>query len=541
MPRLIQVKRSVRCGFQGTLGAAVFVSLALAAEEGCLDCHAESAQGHIEAHRFPEAACTTCHAGDPSAGSAEAGHNGLIAFPGNLDNAARTCGACHAEQLTGVLEGTMHRGEGMVRTTRQVLGGDTSTDRPHNLQSLGHGPADSLLRKLCASCHLGQPKRRHALDATRDRGGGCLACHVNAYPEGAHPRIDARVEDGRCFGCHSRSGRISLSYPGLGETDAMAETDGVRYARLADGRLVRHLASDVHHLAGMACIDCHTGRGLMGQLGDTSNGIDIACSDCHANTNPRTSLSDRGDAPSSGQDRIPFPATPDQPFLTTRHGTALWHIEIGAEELRLHLRHQDRSRVIPQISADHVPLAGAHERLSCDACHAQWAPQCHGCHMSYEPSEWQWDHVERAFTPGTWHEQRWGVRNAAPPLGLDGEDRIVPVVPGMILTAEHPDWGQVLFVRRFAPIAPHTSGPARSCESCHRSSTAVGLGAGRLRTEGGGLRFEGATPPGPDGLPLDAWTTLDASPAAERQDDSPRAFSPGEIRRILRAPLEQRD
>ena len=31
-------------------------------------------------------------------------HNGLIAFPGNLDNAAQTCGSCHAAQVASVTD-----------------------------------------------------------------------------------------------------------------------------------------------------------------------------------------------------------------------------------------------------------------------------------------------------------------------------------------------------------------------------------------------------------------------------------------------------
>ena len=75
----------------------------------------------------------------------------------------------------------MHIGKGMVRTTRQAFG--EVADRPaHNdLATLTDSPADSLLRKWCAGCHLGRKKTAHRLDATRDRGGGCLACHINDY------------------------------------------------------------------------------------------------------------------------------------------------------------------------------------------------------------------------------------------------------------------------------------------------------------------------------------------------------------------------
>jgi hypothetical protein len=538
--QLIQVSLLILLGLF-VLGTATpgTASTALAGER-CLDCHLEASRGHITAHRFGKAPCTTCHAGDGQAALVEDAHEGLIAFPGNLDNAARTCGNCHAGQLAGVVESPMHRGHGMVRITREVMGEPTEGDRSNDLQSLGHGPADSLLRKLCASCHLGQRKQRHALDVTRDRGGGCLACHVNAYPEDAHPRIDAQVEDGRCFGCHSRSGRISLSYPGLVETTAQETTGAGHYARLMDGRLVQHTAADAHQRAGLACIDCHTGRGLMGQIRVEADGTDIACSDCHANTNSRITRADCPQGQQAAPTHISFAVTPDQPFLTTRHGTPLWHIEVTENGLRLHLKLQDRRVMIPQIDTDHFPLPEAHEHLSCDACHSQWAPQCHGCHLTYDRSERQWDHAERAFSPGTWRERRWGVRHGAPTLGINGEAQVVPVVPGMIMTIEHPDWEAPRFVRHFAALSPHTTGPARSCESCHRSSMAVGLGSGRLEVDAAKVSFQPALPPGPDGLPADAWTTL-SSPAPSAPGMTVRPFAPAEIRRVLGAPLDGQD
>ena len=52
------------------------------------------------------------------------------------------------------------------------------------------------------------------------RDGGCVACNLE-YPQKSekidHPRLTVEVDNRRCFGCHSRSGRISLNYLGLAE------------------------------------------------------------------------------------------------------------------------------------------------------------------------------------------------------------------------------------------------------------------------------------------------------------------------------------
>jgi len=215
---------------------------------------------------------------------------------------------------------------------------------------LADSAADSLLRKLCASCHLGQPKRQHTLDPLRDRGGGCLACHINAYPQAGHPALSSRLEDARRFGCHSRSGRIALSYAGLAEIDeeALGLAGTKAPGRLADGRLVEQRPPDLHHRAGLACIDCHTGAGLMGTEADQAHreaAVDIQCSDCHANRQPRAKLRDL--APAARP--FPFPTNPDQAFLVTaRRGTPLRHIRVGA----------DRDWLFPKLGGQPLAVPG---------------------------------------------------------------------------------------------------------------------------------------------------------------------------------------
>ncbi|MGA7951116.1 MAG: hypothetical protein WCA45_13280, partial [Thiobacillaceae bacterium] len=223
-------------------------------DTGCVRCHIAQEKGFSASHVSFAHDCAFCHAGNASAVTEADAHHGMIAFPGDMDSAAQVCGGCHADKVDGVTHSLMHTGAGMVATTREAFG--ERIDRPgHNdLMHLTHSPADSLLRKQCASCHLGQKKTVHRLNATRDRGGGCLACHINEQSSHAHPALTARVNDARCFGCHSRSGRISLSYAGLAETDRAAAGT----SQLEDGRRVEFLPADVHHAAGMGCIDCHT-------------------------------------------------------------------------------------------------------------------------------------------------------------------------------------------------------------------------------------------------------------------------------------------
>ena len=317
----------------------IILLLALAspmrAAEGCLSCHTGRSEGFSPGHDFAANNCTACHAGDALAVDTEKAHAGMLAFPGNMSNAGETCGACHADKVESISHSLMHTGHGMVETTRRLVNGEAGKPGTNTVQSLGHGPADSMLRKLCVSCHLGQEKTAHRLNPTADRGGGCLACHINHYPDNGHPALTTSVSDGRCFGCHSRSGRISLNYTGLAENDAPEE----QQLRLADGRLVKRMPPDVHYQAGMSCIDCHSGAQLMGEKIAGPHGGEAAqaeCTDCH------------------------------------------------------------------QPGPEHAAYTADHERLECATCHSQWAPRCFGCHMEYDAGGRQWDHLERAETPGRW-------------------------------------------------------------------------------------------------------------------------------------------
>ncbi len=525
---------------QAALSAVASQEDVIAGTQGCITCHQESSIGFVSGHQFGADGCITCHGGQAEAATESEAHADMFAFPGNLSNAEVACGSCHQEHVTAVSGSSMASGEGLVETTRRLFG---DVGGSHNLSSLGHSPADTLLRKLCASCHLQEEKELHSLNPVTDRGGGCLACHINRYVAGQHPALSAAVEGSRCFGCHSRSGRISMNYAGLGEVDesAVHNGDAVGLGRLEDQRLVQRLANDRHHRAGMTCIDCHTSRDTMG-MDNPQHSPDIGCGDCHDREGDRINLTAWPAQFKSQLKRIPFELTPGQQFLVTNKlGTPLWHIEVGEDQSTLYPKLGGKPLVIPMRSEKSHGDAQQHARLRCDACHSQWAPQCYGCHTSYQPDGRQWDHVEQSETEGRWSERRWSVRNGLPPLGVTADNRIAPFVPGMILSVDHPQLAEPLFRRLFAPLAPHTSGPARSCESCHRSSTALGLGSGQLEQEDGHWSFLPEVKLLHDGLPADAWTDLAGNRGGDSLVPGARSFDGHEIERILGADVGARE
>ena len=224
--------------------------------------------------------------------------------------------------------------------------------------------------------------------------------------------------------------------------------------------------------------------------------------------------------------RVPFAANADTRFLATaKNGTPLWHIELRGDGAWLHTKNTGRVLRIPAPAPLHHDGDPSHERLACATCHSQWAPQCYGCHMEYDPDGEQWDHIERRATPGRWSDRFWHADNTLPALGVNERDQIETFVPGMIMNVSHPDLDEALFVRRFAPLSPHTTGASRSCESCHRSDKALGLGAGDSDL----LQ---------DGLPADAWTNSDNSLGGRTPLPGQRPFTPAEMRAILDADID---
>ena len=407
------------------------------ASSSCLSCHFAKQSGLSAAHAFAASSCVTCHAGNNASFFQDDAHKGLIAFPGDLENAQQTCGGCHAERVASVTNNLMHTARGMVHVTRQALGEAVQSDHADDLQSLGHGVADSMLRKQCASCHIGQTKTGHRHDVMWDRGGGCLACHVNDYPENAHPALTARVSDARCFGCHSRSGRISLSYTGLAEVDAGT-------LKLPDSRPIERMPADVHYQAGMSCIDCHTSVGLMGNAGDALHqrqAMSISPA-WIAMKNPKPNLTTAEEQHS---------IEPTLKCETTLPGCTP--------------RTTDRVLQIPVADPAYHDQDENHNRLTCASlATASGRRNAFGCHMEYDADGEQWDHVERAITPGRWSDQALAcAKRASQPSASMKDNQIELFVPGMIMTVAHPDLEEEKFVRMFASLSPHTIGKSRSC------------------------------------------------------------------------------
>jgi hypothetical protein len=198
-------------------------------------------------------------------------------------------------------------------------------------------------------------------------------------------------------------------------------------------------------------------------------------------------------------------------------------LKVLAEDKKI----SERGMVSMQGVAKHM------ERMECYSCHSSWTPQCYGCHVKVDftqkdkcpeaskslsafdwvaagrkhaEPEYRTDRGESGYDtiiPGKITEQRSYERWEEPMLGINGEGRVTPLAPGcqVSVTLIGEDGKTLLSNHIFktmadsegggadgqlsidmSPTQPHTmTKNARTCESCHASSKALGLGIGSTR------------------------------------------------------------
>ena len=520
--------------------------------ERCVTCHVRPEEDPGGAHARAAVGCSSCHLGNPFAFDKARAHAGMEPEPGALRSVARTCGrsGCHVREAARVATSLMARASGIVSVNRWAFG---EVPEPRGTATMvdllakeERTPAEDHLAKLCAGCHL------HALRASRDdaihgNGSGCSACHVARRLPGAvprpHPSVDAHVTDDRCLGCHSRSGRIALTYEGLYEIEpAQAAALGTAATTLHDGRPAGHAEADVHRRAGLSCVDCHLHTDLMGdgtRHEHSESQVEIACEACHgpARDGGETTWAEVRDPITrdllrqQGETR-----PPGERVRLGRHGTPVWNLrpsEGGWSTLRKRQGVALATRPTPADANHRLP---GHERLTCSACHSAWAPTCSTCHTRYDPAGAEWDFAKAAETPGRWVESSEGYDARPPALAVRPDGRIAPAIPGMVMDLDAAAASGPRFSRRlYASLDPHSTGKkARDCASCHLSSWALGLGTGTLSFESGAASFSPASPATDDArLAVDGWTLLDAPSPGIGTRVGLRSLDAAELRRAL--------
>ncbi len=529
--------------------------------ERCLTCH-QGIDQISPSHPVEAMGCVACHGGQGLGLTKAEAHRGLVGGrnPSALPFARAGCGGrgaaagrCHAGRgdpaadmvyraertimatMTGVLTSlrvawgaqndfTAHMATAAVSDPRRPVPPPALTlaslVKVPGAPPAGMAPAqvaDEQWNKFCARCHL-RAARSSGLSA---HGAGCAACHGVREASGRYQGADATIDrlatghaayhrleptpsEANCRRCHNRSGRVALNYRGWME-DENGRTPwprGEPKVSLSNGRGVHALLPDVHAAQGMSCIDCHSGREIMGDgriYGRMRHQTEIGCSTCHGDASgpPRLGPSDayaRYEA-SYGPLKKGPPLAGDARLVLSRKGRPLLNLRQENGKLVLYSRSQPgKKHPVPLIDQDQRHRLPGHQRLACSACHSRWTPQCYGCHDYRRQGRSMWSYAAGKPTPGYWQETRDLYRFSQPILGLGGDGKIKPFVPGcqVVYTAldrqGQPVPGHKLQVAKpgligsgivMTPTNPHTTRrEVRPCESCHAAGKALGLGGG---------------------------------------------------------------
>jgi len=512
--------------------------------ESCIGCH-KNVTGFSVAHNPEAIGCASCHLGNPFTSDTLAAHENMVLIPGNLSDVQKTCGRsnCHPEISANLKNSLMATARGIVSVDRYVFGESYSPNGNGSFSELGHSPADEHMRNLCASCHLSNKKAVLEPISELSRGGGCLACHLHYSNEAEeqlthyktkkilpeiHPSLTIKATNDHCFGCHSRSGRISTNYEGWHEAllDSIPDTSTPlsdqqsQYRQLEDGRIFSKQMADVHFEKGLDCIDCHSWREAMGDGNvyyHQEDQVEISCEDCHFTGIPKTVKKhqiDNTDLKILNQ-RHWYESDPR--FIeTVKSGQALLNVQLDVNKIPF-LKSKNSGKIYPLKSP--LPICTSeikgHNRLTCNSCHSAWAPQCLGCHTKYDPEAEVSDHLEKTKKIGGWVELSSDFYAEPPTLGIrlkNGKVVVDTFIPGMVFTITHKT-GEELFRRLYAPTSPHTTAAKpRDCKSCHNDPAAVGFGRGilnykKIESQKGKWIFTPKFANNPiDKLPQDAWT-----------------------------------
>ena len=358
-----------------------------------------------------------------------------------------------------------------------------------------------------------------------------------------------------CVSCHNRGKRIGTSYQGVMEFPYRTPYDetGSKQPKLHTKSYL-YIKEDLHHAVEsrpenpegrMLCQDCHTTVDMHGDgnlPGTTLAQVEIECEDCHGTVSQfpwelplgygEEHQEDIGDAARGLSEDL----TAEQYFaevyeaqdgyLLTARGNPFGNVVKSGSKVIMHSASglDFEVPVLKQISLDGtwkspdaevaMNSVGQHmESMECYACHADWAPQCYGCHVTVDYSEGKTDvdwitnanaREDNGLTgdaplgtngltsAGKVSESRSYLRWEEPTLGINGEGRVSPLMPGcqVITTVIDKDGNTVAQNEIWmtpdaggtkgldhAAVQPHTAGrEARSCESCHNNPKALGYG-----------------------------------------------------------------
>lgn len=532
-------------------------------QNSCISCHT-GMTGFSPAHAPNKISCTACHLGNSNSFDKYSAHQDLVVIAGNLSNASETCAKCHKGIDFRVKNSMMNTMSGIISVDKYVFNENDNLDSIFDVHHLKNkSAADNHLRNKCASCHIGNEKLHANPITEKSRGGGCTTCHLN-YSDKAklahqeyinsdkenfpkiHPSLSLKITDNHCFGCHSRSGRISTNYEGWHETvfkDTLYGNSNFRV--LEDKRVFKKQKADIHHTKGLSCVDCHDSYDVMGDgniYAHQENATNVSCKDCHL----------KWDKNIADIKTIAFKDlnTDEQRIIQLKEIDQIKQFVYGnitAKNLINVVKEKNDLVWIAKNSSKKMLISkqskncsrDVHQKIACSTCHTSWAPQCINCHTNFDDKEDGYDLLSKKWNIGKWQEHGNNYLAEYPSLGVvtaNNKKVIKTFSPGMVMHLQKNDSTKSSFHRLFAPVSAHTiSAKGRNCKECHNNPVVLGYGRGDLKYKKGKWSFKPKYPKEIDGLPQDAWIgflTNDTIKKTTRTNARP--FNIAEQKRILK-------
>jgi hypothetical protein len=463
--------------------------------------------------------------------------------PSDLRIADSTCGACHARDVQHVkmsLHGTTagHLNDGLYENGlldervshygifsvedddyRQAERGLPRLDAVVKLRgsirrnSIGDHFAD-LPRKACMQCHLygeGVGLTGRLGHDGLYRSSGCATCHVSYADDGRSHSADQSIDHfepghpikhemtsapptATCTHCHVGDATIGNNFRGMAQLypqmSAGPDVPNTTDTLIANQFFIKDpllTPPDLHHAAGMDCIDCHTVRDVMGDgriYGAMEDAVEIECTSCHGT----------------------FGAYSD---LRTSRGRRITNLERRGDMFVLTSKVTGRSRPVKQVADVLDPghpefnaraaraMTGDHAGLECYSCHAGWNTDFFGFHFDRNLGFTQLDTITGNRTDGRVSTQERvfaTLRHFT--LGVNPDGMVAPYLVGFSSMGTVHDADGNLVLDQALPETKagmsgmsmihhqlHTTQPvARSCIECHRSPATWGLGTGDSNT-----------------------------------------------------------
>lgn len=446
----------------------------------------------------------------------------------------RNCNACHLSNK-GMQDRGHYRGMGcaschtLYSNEGHYEGGDASIDKTR--------PGHLLV-------HAMQGTRKSATTINGKNVSGvqvstCAACHAA----------------GRRIG-HAYQGLMAL-----GHSDNRGPFDENGMPQKTNGGYVfKYMRNDAHHriekdgktVTGLLCQDCHTTNAMHGNgnIGATTLAtIEVECADCHGTPThypwelplgygdefgKKLDMNDaRGlaEEPLEVTKKFGIVYPKEDGYLLSSRGNALGNVVRRGNKVIVHsdAGHDFEAPTLKELAeADNwknpvkaetamVSIPKHMESLECYACHSTWAAQYYGYKyvIDYTKKSIDWlkspeqagkdgttadyhgKHIMQPGAPtyGDYSHVRW----ENPPLGVNGEGRVTPLVgviqtvstiigeDGKVLTWNHVAKTKAGYdAMELAPLNPHTTSlESRECADCHGNMTAMGYGidGGRYDSE----------------------------------------------------------